>query len=89
MKKLKKTEKADKKLKSVKTAKKVDKDLIRQIKKNRNKKRIWRERAGSALYLAPSLIGVLLFFILPPFVVIFYCVIDNTINPEFVFVGKF
>lgn len=89
MKKLKKTEKADKKLKSVKTAKKVDKDLIRQIKKNRNKKRIWRERAGSALYLAPSLIGVLLFFILPFFVVIYYSVIDNPINPEFVFLDNF
>lgn len=89
MKKLKKTEKAGKKLKAAKTAKKVDKDLIRQIRKNRNKKRIWRERAGSALYLAPSLIGVLLFFILPFFVVIYYSVIDNPINPEFVFLDNF
>lgn len=54
-----------------------------------NKKRVWKERAGSALYLAPSLIGVLLFFILPFLVVIFYSVVDNPINHSFVFLDNF
>ncbi|MDE6608859.1 MAG: sugar ABC transporter permease [Lachnospiraceae bacterium] len=59
------------------------------MKKGRNKKRIWKERAGSALYLAPSLIGVLLFFILPFFVVIYYALVDNPINHNFVFLDNF
>ena len=59
------------------------------MKKNRNKKRIWKDRAGSALYWAPSLIGVLLFFILPFFVVIYYALVDNPINHNFVFLENF
>ena len=89
MKRLKKTEKTDKKIKRAKKAEKIDKNLIKQMKKNRNKKRIWKDRAGSALYLAPSLIGVLLFFILPFFVVIYYALVDNPINHNFVFLENF
>lgn len=55
----------------------------------RNKKRIWKERAGSALYLAPSLVGVLIFFIIPFFVVIYYAVVDNPISHNFVFLDNF
>jgi len=89
LKKLKKTEKIDKKIRKTKKAEKIDKNLIKQIRKNRNKKRVWRERAGSVLYLAPSLIGVLLFFILPFFVVIYYAVVDNPISHNFVFLDNF
>jgi len=89
LKRLKKTEKTDKKIKRAKKAEKIDKNLIKQMKKNRNKKRIWKDRAGSALYLAPSLIGVLLFFILPFFVVIYYALVDNPINHNFVFLENF
>lgn len=89
MKKLKKTEKTDKKIKKSKKNEKMDKELLKQIKKSRNKKRVWRERAGSALYLAPSLVGVLLFFILPFFVVIYYAVVDNPISHNFVFLDNF
>jgi len=38
----------------------------------------------SALFLAPSFFGVLLFFMLPFFVVIFYSFVDNPVNLEFV-----
>ena len=38
----------------------------------------------SGLYIAPGLIGVLLFFIIPFIVVIFYSFVDNPINAEFV-----
>lgn len=89
MKRLKKTEKTDKKLKKAKKAGKIDKNLLKQMKKNRNKKQIWKDRAGSALYLAPSLTGVLLFFILPFFVVIYYALVDNPINHNFVFLDNF
>ena len=35
-------------------------------------------------FLLPSILGVLLFFVLPFFIVIYYSVIDNPINAEFV-----
>ena len=41
------------------------------------------------LYLLPSVIGVLLFFVLPFFIVIYYSVIDDPINAEFVFFDNF
>ena len=37
----------------------------------------WKQRLGSASFLAPSLIGVLVFFILPFMVVIYYSLVDN------------
>ena len=41
------------------------------------------ERITELTFLAPSLLGVLFFFVLPYFVVIWYSVIDNPINKEF------
>ena len=38
----------------------------------------------SGIFLAPSVLGVLLFFILPFFVVIFYSLLDNPISANFV-----
>ena len=40
----------------------------------------WKQRLGSASFLAPSLIGVLVFFILPFMVVIYYSLVDNPIS---------
>ena len=40
-------------------------------------------------YLFPSLAGVLLFFVLPFLVVIYYSLVDNPINREFVFLDNF
>lgn len=51
-----------------------------------------RDRRGkriSVLYLLPSIIGVLLFFVLPFFIVFYYSVIDNPISGEFVFFDNF
>lgn len=48
------------------------------------KRRNRRERVGSAIFLAPSLIGVFLFFVLPFMVVIYYSMIDNPITANFV-----
>ena len=41
------------------------------------------------LYLLPSVIGVLLFFVLPFLIVVYYSVVDNPINHEFVFLDNF
>lgn len=43
----------------------------------------------SALYIAPSFLGVALFFVIPFLVVIFYSVVDNPISKEFVFLKNF
>lgn len=48
-----------------------------------------RGRRISWLYLAPSLAGVLLFFVLPFLVVIYYSMVDNPINNQFVFLDNF
>lgn len=47
------------------------------------------ERITEVTFLAPSIIGVLVFFILPFFVVVYYSVIDNPINRDFVFLENF
>ena len=52
-------------------------------KVNKQKKKQRKDRV-SGLFLAPSLIGVLLFFVLPFLVVIFYSFVDNSISKQFV-----
>lgn len=52
-------------------------------------KRVRRGKRASWGYLFPSLGGVLLFFVLPFFVVIYYSMVDNPINNEFVFLDNF
>lgn len=52
---------------------------------NRKKKK----RLASTAYLCPSLIGVMVFFIIPFGVVIYYSVLDNPISREFVFLKNF
>ena len=42
------------------------------------------ERLAGGLFLSPSLIGVMVFFVIPFFVVIYYANIDNIINKQFV-----
>lgn len=48
-----------------------------------------KDRRNAALFLSPSLLGVLLFFVLPFFVIIYYAMVDNPINHEFVFLDNF
>lgn len=60
---------------------------------NKNKKssspRTRRGKLISAGYLFPSALGVLLFFVLPFMIVIFYSVVDNPISRQFVFFDNF
>ena len=60
--------------------------------KKKHNKLTQRARHGTLIswgYLSPSLTGVLLFFVLPFFVVIYYSMVDNPINHEFVFLDNF
>ena len=55
-----------------------------QIIKNRSMTANEKKTIISWLFLAPSLLGVLLFFVAPFFVVIYYSMIDNPIQNNFV-----
>jgi len=48
-----------------------------------------REFGGGAAFLAPSALGVALFFIVPFFVVVYYSLIDSPITHNFVFLNNF
>ena len=60
-------------------------------KKKRQKKSDWNKnsRIKSNLFMIPSIIGVLTFFIVPFFVVIYYSLIDNVVSKKFVFLDNF
>ena len=47
------------------------------------------ERFVTAWFLLPSMLGMLLFYILPFFVVVYYSFVDNPINREFVFLDNY
>lgn len=52
-------------------------------------KRMRKIRISSGLYIAPSFLGVLTFFLLPFLVVIYYSMVDNPISRNFVFLDNF
>lgn len=58
-------------------------------KRWRNLSRRKRDRLRDLAFLSPSLIGVSVFFILPFFVVLYYSMIDNPIQHNFVFLKNF
>lgn len=56
----------------------------------RKKRRVEsKNRISSGLFLAPSFLGVLLFFFVPFLVVIFYSMVDNPVSHHFVFLDNF
>ncbi len=58
-------------------------------KKSDTSPRTRRGRRISAGYLFPSALGVMLFFVLPFFIVIYYSMVDNPISHQFVFLDNF
>ena len=60
-----------------------------ELLQRRQKRRMRRERLSTLPFLLPSLIGVLVFFVLPFLVVIYYSVIDNPITKNFVLFENF
>lgn len=59
------------------------------VAKPRKNQKGRRGRWISAGYLFPSVAGVLIFFVLPFFIVIYYSVVDNPISGQFVFLDNF
>ena len=59
---------------------------MKKIKKSKVEK---REQMKSFWFIMPSLIGVIIFFVVPFFVVFYYSMIDNPVNKEFVFIDNF
>ena len=55
----------------------------------KSSKRTKKIKRSSGLFIAPSFLGVLLFFILPFLVVIYYAFVDNPISGSFVFFDNF
>lgn len=55
----------------------------------REKKKLRKERLLSLSYISPSLLGVLVFFVVPFFVVIYYAFVNNPVQREFVFFENF
>ena len=81
---------------SVKTGGKIDRYLKNNAAQAREEKKYrsarfsrWKGRALSWAYLAPSLIGVGLFFVLPFGVVIYYSLINNPVQHDFVGYSNF
>ncbi len=77
---------------------KAERELIRAEKKalrdrkrhyGKASKRSWKVRISSGLYIAPSFLGVLLFFLVPFMVVIYYSFVDNPITGNFVFLDNY
>ena len=56
---------------------------------NQKNPHVWRERIGGAAFLGPSLLGVGLFFIVPFCVVVYYSLISNPSQREFVGLQNF
>ena len=52
-------------------------------------KKMWKLKLSSGAFIAPSFLGVLVFFILPFLVVIYYSLVDNPISGNFVFLDNF
>jgi len=57
---------------------------IQKKKLHKKNKRIRKVKRSSGLFIAPSFLGVLVFFVIPFLVVIFYSMVDNPIAKNFV-----
>ncbi len=58
-------------------------------KNKRTSKRFLKLKISSGLFIAPSFLGVLVFFLIPFMVVIYYSLVDNPISGNFVFFDNF
>lgn len=60
-----------------------------KVKKTKINRRKLKRKIRSAVFLTPSFAGVMLFFIIPFLVVIFYSMVDNPISANFVFMDNY
>lgn len=61
----------------------------RLMKKNKTVKRRDKDSIFPVLCLIPSIVGVLIFFIIPFIVIIYYSMVDNPISKDFVFLDNY
>ncbi len=61
---------------------------VKRVKRKATR-RLRKIRISSGLYITPSFLGVLAFFVLPFLVVIYYSFVDSPISGEFVFLDNF
>lgn len=75
-----------KKSKAERIAIRAERKALRYRKRHHGKstKRLRRIKWSSGLYIAPSLLGVLAFFLIPFMVVVYYSLVDNPISANFV-----
>ncbi len=52
-------------------------------------KRLKRVKRSSGLFIAPSFLGVMTFFVIPFIVIVYYSMVDNPISRNFVFLDNF
>lgn len=69
--------------------KKSSKKGKEEEKTGKDSKQMKKRKFASAVYIAPSFFGVMIFFVIPFLVVGYYAVIDNPINAKFVFLDNF
>ncbi len=67
----------------------MEKTGIKKKKLRKNTKRMRRVKRSSGLFIAPSFLGVLVFFLIPFAVVVFYSLVDNPISKNFVELDNF
>ncbi|MGL5259028.1 MAG: carbohydrate ABC transporter permease [Lachnospiraceae bacterium] len=65
------------------------KNRVRKEKKKKHNAETRRAKISSGIFLAPSIVGVSIFFLVPFLVVIYYAVVDNPISKQFVFFNNF
>ena len=66
---------------------------MKKLKQNKARasmgKRVKRVKRSSGLFIGPSFLGVMTFFVIPFIVIIYYSMVDNPISREFVFLDNF
>ncbi len=62
---------------------------LRERNHTKSTKRLRKLKFSSGAFIAPSFLGVLVFFIAPFLVVIFYSMVDNPVSANFVFLDNF
>lgn len=65
-------------------------EKYKKIGKSKKSNKIQRKRKfSSGLFIAPSFLGVLVFFVIPFLVVVFYSMVDNPVSNQFVGLANF
>lgn len=68
---------------------KQEKQRNQKRKRYKMDKRLLRAKRSSCFFIAPSFFGVLLFFIVPFMVVVYYSMVDNPVSANFVMFDNF